>query len=269
MTDPSFSIPAVVSGYRIVFPRTSVLIRTSAARPYVSNPTLVEYYNDGQEYVRGPIDARGDETEWFSVDAGTAREAVALYDPRAAGSLRPFSFASAPTDPRAYSLQRQLFRAMDMAAVDPLTIEESALAVLHRVVAAAYGHRRDPRPYSRADREIAMRAAEILSRFKHRRVPLRLVSDSTGISPFHLARVFRRVTGRTLARYHLELRLFAALGPLFESTVGLDAIAASSGFKSHSHFTEAFRKFFGMTPSAARRTSAPRYLNSGRMKDRS
>jgi AraC family transcriptional regulator len=93
---------------------------------------------------------------------------------------------------------------------------------------------------------------------------------------FHLARVFKARTGFSLHAYRTQLRLRAALervaprhgaGPALRLRSGqaprrgsghggrdvdLIDIALDLGFSSHSHFTEAFRRNFGTTPSAVR-----------------
>ena len=71
-------------------------------------------------------------------------------------------------------------------------------------------------------------------------------------SPFHLARLFRRLTGMPMHRYHLRARLASALGEVLDTRRDLAAIGLDLGFSSHSHFTETFRRAFGATPSVLR-----------------
>lgn len=72
-------------------------------------------------------------------------------------------------------------------------------------------------------------------------------------SPFHLARSFRRLAGMPLHRYHLRARLAAALERVLDTPLELTEIGLQLGFSSHSHFTAAFRRTFGVTPSALRK----------------
>jgi AraC-like DNA-binding protein len=71
-------------------------------------------------------------------------------------------------------------------------------------------------------------------------------------SPFHLARVFRAETGFSVDAYQRSLRLRAALERLPTYADGLTTLALELGFSSHSHFTETFRREFGVSPSALR-----------------
>jgi AraC-like DNA-binding protein len=80
-----------------------------------------------------------------------------------------------------------------------------------------------------------------------------------GVSPFHLARLFRRVTGSSIHQYRLELRLREAHGRLLDGERDLTALALDLGFADHAHFANAFRRRYGAPPSrvrGARRRSA-------------
>jgi AraC-like DNA-binding protein len=60
--------------------------------------------------------------------------------------------------------------------------------------------------------------------------------------------LFRDETGVTIHRYLNRLRLREALGPIADGSVDLGDLAFTLGFSSHSHFTAAFRKEFGLSP---------------------
>jgi len=79
-------------------------------------------------------------------------------------------------------------------------------------------------------------------------------------STFQLARVFHRETGLALHQYRTRLRLRAALERLVESETDLTALALDLGFSSHSHFTSAFHRAFGLTPSECRRRATTKRL---------
>ena len=73
-----------------------------------------------------------------------------------------------------------------------------------------------------------------------------------GLSPFHLCRVFRRMTGTSIYDYVLRERLASTLDAVLDGE-DLMTVALEAGFASHSHFTARFRRFFGCTPAALRR----------------
>jgi AraC family transcriptional regulator len=87
----------------------------------------------------------------------------------------------------------------------------------------------------------------------HACTPFRLghVADAVGASPAYLTDVFRRVEGVPLHKYVVQLRLSKALIELPHAE-DLTELALELGFSSHSHFSAAFRREFGCTPSAFR-----------------
>ena len=81
---------------------------------------------------------------------------------------------------------------------------------------------------------------------------LALLAKQAGLSPFHLHRVFSAAAGETPKQYTLRLRLGRAAVMLLTAGDSVLDIALSCGFQSHEAFTRAFRRRFGMTPSAYR-----------------
>jgi AraC-like DNA-binding protein len=80
------------------------------------------------------------------------------------------------------------------------------------------------------------------------------------LSPFHLCHVFRKIVGTSIYHYVLQERLARALDVVVDGSDDLTAIALAAGFASHSHFTSRFRRFFGCTPSALRRTATAEHV---------
>lgn len=72
-----------------------------------------------------------------------------------------------------------------------------------------------------------------------------------GASPAYLTDLFRRTEGMPIYRYQTRLRLARALNRL-AATDDITDLALELGFSSHSHFSSAFRRTFGLTPSAHR-----------------
>lgn len=81
---------------------------------------------------------------------------------------------------------------------------------------------------------------------------LESIARGVHCSPFHLARQFRAVTGESIARYLLRLRLALALDRLAQGETDLARLAVELGFAHHSHFSARFRSVFGTTPTAVR-----------------
>ena len=75
------------------------------------------------------------------------------------------------------------------------------------------------------------------------------LAGAAGFSPFHFHRVFRSVTGITIAKYVDQARMDRVVGLLAtEPRLPLSDIAVRCGFGSASSLTKAFRRSFGVPP---------------------
>jgi AraC-like DNA-binding protein len=83
-------------------------------------------------------------------------------------------------------------------------------------------------------------------------VPLAELASASKLSPFHLHRLFSAAAGETPKQFGTRLRLSQAAALLLTGRQSVRRIALSCGFRSHEVFTRAFRRRFGMTPSAYR-----------------
>ena len=142
-----------------------------------------------------------------------------------------------------------------------MEIEESALALLDAACAVSRG----PAPSERWIRR-AERVREVLAARLADRLTLAQVAREVGVSPFHLARGFRQATGLPLHRYLNQLRLRVALGRLTGTGGDLLDLALDTGFGSHAHFTDAFRREFGVPPSRFRPAPSRHELREMRKK---
>jgi AraC family transcriptional regulator len=257
---PGFAEAGQMRQAEFVFPRTSVWIEHADAPPFATDATLATLYNGGEPYRRRALDPDGDRCDWFAFAPGVLLDAIASVDPAIRERPeRPFRFRHAPVDGLALLAQRQVARRLRAGdAHDPLAIEETMLAVLRRIVAAAYAGR-DMRRAVPA-RESGRRLASDVKAFALPRVDERLTLDriarAVEVSPFHLCRRFKAETGCTLHGWLLEVRLRRSLERVADARSDLAAVALDFGFATHSHFTTAFRRAFGTTPSAYRRQAA-------------
>lgn len=72
------------------------------------------------------------------------------------------------------------------------------------------------------------------------------------ISPGHLARTFKKTTGRTVHQFVEEARIARAAALLADTRLPLKQIAAQLGFGTPSSFSQAFRRATGATPGQFR-----------------
>jgi AraC-like DNA-binding protein len=83
-------------------------------------------------------------------------------------------------------------------------------------------------------------------------LPLDQLASLAGISTYHLSRTFRDITGLTISRYRIRLRVRRALEGLAEGNRDLARLAAESGFADQAHLTRAVRTETGSTPGRLR-----------------
>jgi AraC-like DNA-binding protein len=245
-----------IQGFLLVYPRTSVIIEHAGRAPVVADPTKVMLYNRGQEYRRRALTEIGDACEWFSFPPELVVEAMRSYDPSAVDRPeRPFRAVHAATDADTYLLQRRIVEhVLSNQAPDRLLVEESMMRLLSRAVSRGTA-RADARRRSTIDdhRAIADACRRTLARHFADSPSLEAIASNVGVSPFHLARVFHRESGMTLHGYVHELRLRTALERVAEGEE-LARVALDLGFANHSHFTAAFRRLFGVTPTGYKRS---------------
>jgi AraC family transcriptional regulator len=79
-----------------------------------------------------------------------------------------------------------------------------------------------------------------------------VLAQLVGVSPTRLARSFRSEFGCTVAQRVRQLRLDSAALELVTSVEPIARVATRAGFYDQSHFSNAFRRHFGITPAAYR-----------------
>ncbi|MFA5322845.1 MAG: AraC family transcriptional regulator [Smithella sp.] len=84
------------------------------------------------------------------------------------------------------------------------------------------------------------------------------LAKRAGFSEFHFQRVFREAFNETIHDHIRRIRLEkAACRFISGENASITEIAYACGFSSSQHFTKAFKRHFGMTPSLVRKTSYP------------
>lgn len=96
------------------------------------------------------------------------------------------------------------------------------------------------------------------------------LADVAAMSRFHWHRVFRGITGETVAEAVRRIRMYRAAHWLLQTDWSIDHIAERVGYPNPKSFTRAFRDSFGLTPSSFRERGEPRfYTQTNRHGDKS
>ncbi|HEY0323042.1 MAG TPA: helix-turn-helix domain-containing protein [Pyrinomonadaceae bacterium] len=101
------------------------------------------------------------------------------------------------------------------------------------------------------DRRIR-RAVEMMHAHMDRDLPIEEMAGAAYLSPFHFARLFKKLTGASPHAYLATLRVQRAQQLLAETDLSISELSARVGYASPSHFSKAFRQSTGMTPRAFR-----------------
>ena len=147
-----------------------------------------------------------------------------------------------------------------LGVADPLQEEENALYVLNALAGA---FRSSSLSWSSASESHKRRVEKVRALLATQPTePWRMESIARAVycSPFHLARQFRAITGESIARYLLRLRLALALDFIAQGETDLARLAVELGFTHHSHFSARFKSVFGITPTAVRNTLTHRHI---------
>ena len=91
---------------------------------------------------------------------------------------------------------------------------------------------------------------------------LRALAQKLGYSEYYTSRKFRELAGMTLRDYLRLLRLAFALRDVRDTDMGILDIAVQYGFSSNEAFTRAFKKAYGVSPSAYRTAPGPVVLRT-------
>lgn len=244
------------TGHLLAFPRRAVLIAKSLRRTVVANPNHVVLYNPDEVYRRSLLAPEGDESTFIIPAAGVVRELLpGSADAPATTFPAPESPLSEPAVVRLHALELWIRRAP--AERDPIAMDELLTDLVGRVLAggpAGPAAAASPRPSTAAERRALVDDTRaVLSLTFREQLSLAEIGRLVGSSPFHLARIFRALTGRTIHGYREQLRLREALRRVRDGERDLARLAADLGFASHSHFADRFRDAFGASPSSTRR----------------
>ena len=239
--------------FQVVFPYRGMLVWHVGQDDVVGDANQVLFVSGGESYrLSEPLPGGFGE-----LIITPELDALAEILPTAGTDFRAhplFRRRSRRANPRLQSLRtRFLYWATGASDIDQLAAEDLVLALL-RAALVDDDSRDQP---ARSSGHLIRRTKEFLEAEFANPIRLPQVGRAVGASPAYLTDLFRRVEGVSLHRYVVQLRLARALDELPHAD-DLSALALDVGFSSHSHFSAAFRRAFGCTPSEFRQATRAR-----------
>src|SRR5947199_3807775 len=234
-----------VAATHLVFPYRGAYVQHIGRAEAVAEPNQIVFINEDEAYrVSHPVEG-GDASLSIRLDTPTLLELVSADYLEGKGGRPAFNRTHLRLDAHVQMLTTLVRHRLSRGVIETLEAESVALELLRRVLSrcssrAAAG--------SIGRRKLVDRAKLVLASDLGRRWTLAAVAADVGVSPGYLPQVFQQVEGLPLYRYQLQLRLGRALD-LLGDNAGLTSLALDLGFSSHSHFSAAFKRAYGQTPS--------------------
>ena len=230
--------------YTLVFVRRGCFVRSAGRGEALLDPTVAYCVNPGEEERYDHPHPDGDDCTALSLDPDLIARLWGGDPTLPAESLR-----IAP----ALDVEHRLLLAAAGRGGDAHELVERAIALAARLLESADRRRvAAGRPESaRRRRALVDSARQVLAAEPERSLP-ELARD-LAVSPHHLSRIFRSITGQTISRQRMRLRARAALERLAGGERDLASLAADLGFADQSHLCRVLRDETGHAPSALRR----------------
>jgi AraC family transcriptional regulator len=236
----------------LVLPVSGVFAKHDAPGRYViGTPSHAVLFAAGAPYRIGFPGAIGDRALVLRFDETLAPEHLqqrAHGDAMASHGLLP---------PDAMVLRNLLWKKLPRADADELGCEALGLELLSLSLSSLHRGMHLGLPRRRSvlarHRRAIERVKEAIALAPAHRWTIAELAGVANLSPFHLCHIFRPMVGASLYDYVVHERLAQTLDAVLDGS-DLTRVALDAGFASHSHFTARFRRFFGCTPTALRRS---------------
>lgn len=147
---------------------------------------------------------------------------------------------------RGWNAQQVFGQEMDnLFALRDIAVPEQGSALLRRLAEQLLRHasRVGPPPHHPVIRE----AMAVIERDIAAELSLRELAGLLAVHPFHLSRLFRKITGRTLTEHKLNIRMRKAR-MMLEAGAKVYEAAAAVGYKDTANFSKAFSSYWGVPP---------------------
>lgn len=237
--------------HQIAIPLSGVNVRHVNGRAYTISPSHATLSNREEEYKVSHPYGSGETQLNILLQETLLAEILCSKDPEAEDRPdRLFLERQLPVSSRFHLAVRTLMAATKSPAHQQMEVEEVTIALVDHLLGS--NESRAHATVSKRNIELVQRTQAMLASHYAQQMTLQDVASNLGTSVFHLCRSFKKATNATLWSQIQRLRARAALNHLADGASDLTVLGLSLGYSHHSHFTAAFRREVGLTPSAAR-----------------
>ena len=242
--------------HSIVLVRRGVFRRTQRRETVLADPNHVLLFNAAEPYRYAHPLPGGDACTILTVETDRALELVGRHAPvDAEHPERPFRSGHGLSSPRTVWLHWEFLNLIARGA-GTLALEDALAELANEAVACVYGApvpspRASP-PAQRRRRDLVETVKLMISEHLERPPSLTELADVLDCSPYHLSHTFHGTAGLSLRRYLRRLRARVAAERLAAGASRLTPLALDLGYADHSHFTNSFRREWGVSPSTFR-----------------
>ncbi len=152
-----------------------------------------------------------------------------------------------------------LMRALGHESLQPSTGDDFGLECIATAIALALSqHARAIVSSSKSGPRLAPKQIRAVQSYVEdhlaETIALADLATAAGLSSFHFLRAFKQSFGATPGQYVLDRRMERARSLFASSNLSVASVAVSVGFEHPSHFTRAFRRSVGVSPSIFRKS---------------
>jgi len=229
----------VEPAFGVCFPRTGVYVHATPDGPVVAEPAVAVLHSLGDEHATTHPTFDGDRSTDIQLAASIAEP---LLD-----RTNRFRARVLPINEEIAANHRRLLAMVENGRATVLEIDETVVDLVQAT------HRMPPFPMTtERHRPLVDDTRQYLAHEFHRDLDLSTIATAVGASPFHLSRVFKRSTGRSLTQYRTALRVRFAIERIADGASDLSQVAVEAGFFDHAHMTNTFGRRLGTSPSSLR-----------------
>jgi len=257
-------------------------VTSSALRPHFHSGYVIGYLHSGrfrsqinhhqcEEFRPGdmtllnPGDVHEDfsskqERDYLTVNIQDCFFTTALEQSKASARNLPCFFRPRiPSDARIRRIFGQLRQELDGASFDRELMIRELVVELASTISEGFATTSVREQGGQFEKRIAAlevrRTIEFLRDTYTQKFNLNQLSHMAGLSKYYLEKVFKRAVGLSPYQYTLQLRVERAKKLLMSTSRSVVEISMELGFFDQSHFSNHFRRFTGVSPSAYRTAS--------------